>query len=151
MANTTIRNAARGVIVRDEKILLIEYQDENNRHYNIPGGGVKFGESLRATVQREVLEETCIIAEVHDLLFVYEHLIPDHNDPHSLSFFFRCSVASDAVAQMPATPDLHQTAVKWLPLADFVDALLYPHVNQQILDAFSQPPRNIFVETIPMR
>ena len=151
MQKASIRLTARGVIVRNAAILLVEYLDENGLHYNIPGGGVEFGEPLRTAVQREVMEETCVSATAHDLLFVYEHVTPQSPNAHSVSCFFRCTLAPDAIAKMPLKPDLHQTGVKWIPLTEFADILLYPHVNQHILDALSNTRLDNFIETIPLR
>ena len=41
-----IRLATRAVIVRDDAILLVAFDDENGFHYNLPGGGIEPGETL---------------------------------------------------------------------------------------------------------
>lgn len=55
----TIRHACRGIIVKNDKILLCyeKYEDQ----YLIPGGGVENNESLIECCKREILEETGII------------------------------------------------------------------------------------------
>ncbi len=53
-----VRHAARGIIIKDNKILL-SYEEKNNQ-YLIPGGGVEKDESLVECCEREVLEETGI-------------------------------------------------------------------------------------------
>lgn len=49
------RTAARGVIPRDGRLLMI-HTDRGD--YKFPGGGVEPGESLEAALGRELLEET---------------------------------------------------------------------------------------------
>ncbi len=49
------RTAARGVILREGKLLMI-HTDRGD--YKFPGGGVEPGESLEAALRRELLEET---------------------------------------------------------------------------------------------
>lgn len=155
MAQSRIRIAARGVVVRDEKILLVEYRGNEPLHYNLPGGGVEYGETLQQAVQRELVEETCVSCEVQDLLFVYEHMTVTHDDKHSVNFFFRCQIADDANPCMPAKPDIYdhvyQSAIVWFPLSEFADAPLYPHVNQHILDGLQNPTPTHIIETIPLR
>jgi len=49
------RTAARGVILRDGKLLMV-HTDAGD--YKFPGGGVEPGETLEAALARELLEET---------------------------------------------------------------------------------------------
>lgn len=155
MANSGIRVAARGVIVRNQSILLVEYQGKNDLHYSLPGGRVEYGETLQQTVQREVLEETCVSAKVNNLLFVYEQMTVAYNDLHSLNFFFGASIETDAVPCMPAKPDVYphvvQSAVVWMPLSDFPETPLHPPVNQYILKALENPSPIHLIETISSR
>lgn len=146
-----IRLSARGVVVRDEQILMVQYIDENGLHYNIPGGGVRFGEAMRDTVRREVKEETMLDVTVGDLLFTYEHIQPEEhiNQWHTVNFFFHCEPVDGSEAKFPANPDPDETAVIWMPFEEFRECLLYPMVNDQILNALSQEP-STFIETIPI-
>ncbi|MCI0710683.1 MAG: NUDIX domain-containing protein [Chloroflexi bacterium] len=146
-----IRLSARGVVVRDERILMVQYIDESGLHYNLPGGGVDFCEPMRDAVRREVKEETMLDVTVGDLLLTYEHIEPESqvNAWHSVSFFFRCEPVDGSTASLPPNPDPNETAVVWMPYDEFRQCLLYPMVNDHILQAlkrkFSQ-----FIETIPI-
>jgi hypothetical protein len=66
--NPHIRIGVRGLIVKHDAVLLIEFDDENGLHYNLPGGGVQPGESLVEALQREAKEEACIEIEIGRLL-----------------------------------------------------------------------------------
>jgi ADP-ribose pyrophosphatase YjhB (NUDIX family) len=48
-----IRLNVAAVIARDDKILLVEFNDETGPHYNLPGGGVEFGESVYEALRTE--------------------------------------------------------------------------------------------------
>jgi len=52
--------SARGIIIKDNKVLLIYREKAGDIYYSIPGGKVEEGEKLEETVVREVLEETSI-------------------------------------------------------------------------------------------
>jgi len=54
------RHTARGIVVRDGQILLMERWRPGMHYFSIPGGGIEPGETSRQTVVREILEETTV-------------------------------------------------------------------------------------------
>ncbi len=66
------RTAARGVVLREGKILMV-HTDRGD--YKFPGGGVEPGESLEAALKRELLEETGreLLGEPEYVAVVHEH------------------------------------------------------------------------------
>ena len=146
-----IRLTARGVVVHDERILMVQYIDESGPHYNLPGGGVDFCEPIRDAVKREVREETMLDITVGEALFTYEHIQPEPhiNHWHTINFFFRCEPVDGSIVSLPPNPDPNETAVVWMPFDEFRECLLYPIVNDQILQALQQKP-SLFIETIPI-
>ena len=52
------RIAAGGIVIKDEKILLVRYRDGNGTYLVAPGGAIEDGESLACAAEREVEEET---------------------------------------------------------------------------------------------
>lgn len=55
MAKTVTRNAVRGIILRDDQVLMVH--SLVNGDFKFPGGGVQDGEEHSTTLQRELLEE----------------------------------------------------------------------------------------------
>lgn len=125
-----IRVGVKGAIVRDGAILLIEYDDASGLHFNLPGGGVELGESLREAMRREVLEETAAEVEVGRLLMLREYE-PARADERwgpvqKLTIVFECSLVAGSEPRMPERPDPHQTAVRWIPLDELAGVPLLP-------------------------
>lgn len=132
--SASIRVGAKAVIIEDEHILLVEYDDHAGLHYNLPGGGTKLGESIREGLKREILEETCAEAEVGDLLFIHEYE-PGRNKhwggpQQKVYFFFTCTLTTRP--KMPDTPDPNQTGVKWINLAELGNVELLPFITPHI-------------------
>lgn len=91
-----IRIKAGAVIIENDSILLIEFNDENGIHYNLPAGGTEPGETVIEAVGREAKEEASVDVEVGPLAFAYEYA-PHLNDnkygtTHSLHLMFECKI-----------------------------------------------------------
>ena len=71
--DTHIRVSTKALILRDNAILLVEYDDESGLHYNMPGGGVEPDETLEEALKREVQEETCAEVEIGRPLIITEY------------------------------------------------------------------------------
>jgi 8-oxo-dGTP diphosphatase len=95
MTQNSIRVRACLAIIQEGKILLVPHYDtaEGPVQWNLPGGKVEFGESLKQAALREVLEETGLNAEVMELLDVSEVLLPDM-PWHSITITFLGQVVS---------------------------------------------------------
>lgn len=60
--------------------------------WEIPGGGVEFGETLEGAIKREIKEEHGIDIEVIELLDVCSHIIPDEHQ-HWVSPTYICKIS----------------------------------------------------------
>lgn len=58
------RHTARGIVVHDGQLLLMERWRPGMHYFSIPGGGIKEGETPKQTVAREIHEETSVIVKV---------------------------------------------------------------------------------------
>ncbi|TYS68295.1 NUDIX domain-containing protein [Sutcliffiella horikoshii] len=141
-----MRVRAGALIIQDAFILLIEFNDENGLHYNLPAGGTEPGETVKEAVKREAKEEASIDVEVGTLAFVYEYAPHLNNnkygDTHSLGLMFECNIKEDCIPGMPAKPDPNQTGVKWIPLTELDKVILYPNIREHIHD-YVENRRNI--------
>jgi 8-oxo-dGTP pyrophosphatase MutT (NUDIX family) len=67
------RHTSRGIIIHDNKILLIERWRGSLHYFSIPGGGIEAGETEQQTVIREVAEETGCTVALQRKLYVLHH------------------------------------------------------------------------------
>ncbi|KAF0819941.1 MULTISPECIES: NUDIX domain-containing protein [unclassified Cytobacillus] len=141
-----IRVRAGAVIIENNSILLIEFQDEKGLHFNLPAGGVEPQESVIDAVIREVKEEASVDVRVGPLAFVYEYA-PHLNEfsygqIHSLDLMFECQLIEGSMPKMPSAPDPNQTGVRWVPLSTLANIVLYPNMKAHILEYINNK-RNI--------
>ncbi len=88
MSDKKPRVTSAVLVVHDGKCLLAERNKENYKGYwVIPGGGVKFGETIQDAAIREIKEETNLDVEIIKLIG-YKEIINVSGDYHSIVFFY---------------------------------------------------------------
>lgn len=91
-AEISIRRVnVRGIIYRDGKILAVRHKDENGGpadYYAIPGGGVDPYEPLVQAMERELMEETSVKANIGRILFIQQYRTVRKGFDEELEFFF---------------------------------------------------------------
>jgi len=141
-----IRNAARALIVRDDRILLLRKQGySDGERFALPGGGQDPGETLRQALLRECEEEIGARVVVHDLIHVADYFKVRDTDPpstrHLVEFLFHCGVPDDYTPMNGAHPDKHQVEVVWAQLDALPDMPLFPRSLAVFLgQRFTTPP-----------
>lgn len=132
-----IRVRPTALIIQDDKVLLIEYEDKFGIHYNLPGGGAEEGETLIEGVKRELLEEAMADVEVGPIAFVYE-VAPHHQsgdytlDFHGINIIFHCTLKEGSEPRLPDKVDANQTAVRWVSIHELDSIVLYPNIRNHI-------------------
>lgn len=59
-----------GVLIEDEKILLVKQKVNDKRNWSLPGGKLERGETLEQGIIREMKEETGLDVAVEKLLYI---------------------------------------------------------------------------------
>lgn len=124
-------------IVQNERGELLLIHKTDNDKWALPGGGHDPGESITATVVREVKEETGYDVEVETLTGTYtnpRHVMAydDGEVRQQFSLAFRARVIG---GERRTSSESDQ--VEWVALADLDGLTMHPSMRQRIDDALS--------------
>ncbi|MEJ1354686.1 MAG: NUDIX domain-containing protein [Candidatus Sedimenticola sp. (ex Thyasira tokunagai)] len=126
-----IRNAARALIVRRGKILLLRKEGGGRgERFALPGGAQNTGETLKAALDRECREEIGTSVDIGDLIHVVDYFkLRDTQPPtkrHLVEFLFQCAIPDDYSPHSGYHPDKHQVGVLWIDLHLLAGLPLFP-------------------------
>lgn len=118
------RIAARGIILKEHKILLMytKYYDD----YSIPGGGVDSEEALIEGLQRELSEETGaqeieVISEYGYIDEYRPYYKEDYDLMHMISYLYVCDVKGDLQeAQLEDYEVANGMKAKWVDIDEAI-------------------------------
>ena len=117
-----IETIARGVCVRDGKILLCRAKGGSTTY--LPGGHIEFGETGRKALVREMAEETGLEVETGRFMGVVENSFLQHGKPHAeINLVYEMTLV-DADAAVSAKEDWIEFL--WCPLSELEGAMLLP-------------------------
>lgn len=149
----TIRNAAKALIQRGDRILVTENTDDNGLWYILPGGGVEPGkETLLDALKRECQEEIGAAVTVEGLQFVREYIADNHEyfsswtkGCHLIDFIFRCSVEEGYDASSAPNGDSIQVGVKWMSIDELKNLRFYPRTLLDYLRPSGPEPPPVYL------
>ena len=110
-----------GLCRHGDRLLLVRHRAllHEGSFWEMPGGGVEFGESLAEAVAREFREETGLVVRVGELLFVSELLRPPL---HAVELFFEVFPETHD-AKLGHDPELEDSTLQELAW------LTWPEIN----------------------
>ncbi|MFO7592728.1 MAG: NUDIX hydrolase [Pseudomonadota bacterium] len=125
------------IVLHQDRVLLVQRgRQPGQGQWAIPGGKVCAGESLHAAAEREVLEETGICIEVHELAWHFEYI--EHDESGALQYhyvvldFFGRYLGGEAVAGDDAA------AVEWVPFSQLAGRVLHEATKKALRALFPE-------------
>ena len=138
-----IRNAAKALIIKDDKMLAIKISDGKEEWYIMPGGGQDVEELLPETVCREVAEELGIRVEVKDLAFVIEGVHGENF--HRVDLVFLCEYKG-IIENATLQSDTNQVGYDWLDIKRLNMTPLYPSkLRRQIMNLYEGKEYQVYL------
>lgn len=125
MANRHLRKRATAVIIREGKVLLVKHRGQ--RHFSLPGGGIKAGESVLATTARELYKELKL--EANNIRRLDKCDFNTAATRHHI-----CLVDADGE---PVRRKLEVAKFIWWDMKEHIP--LFPHVKETLRKVLSNP------------
>ena len=107
------RIAVRGLILSEDKLLLVNAYRGRGDLWTAPGGGVEAHASLPDNLIREVHEETGLTVSVGALALVNEFHDPDGSF-HQIDLYFWCQIEAGSVNDAWRDPEGIVTERRWV-------------------------------------
>ena len=127
-----------GFLGVDGKVLMVQQGRGDERYWLLPGGGVRFGESLAQALIRETQEELGLRVAVGPLLAIVESISPQPEyEKHVVHLIFDVSAAPEA----DLTP--HDAAVlgaRFLTQTEILAADIRPPISEFLTACLIERP-----------
>lgn len=121
-----------GILIENDKILLIQHYKNNKKYWLIPGGGNDWGETAKEALIREYKEETNMDIEVDEFLFFSETISPDKKR-HVLNLFYKIhrNNKNDSIIKLGEEAVL--TDLKFVTKEELETMTIYPNIKENLL------------------
>ncbi|HBS48410.1 TPA: hypothetical protein DEO28_00155 [Candidatus Dependentiae bacterium] len=129
MENLYQRIAASGVIIKDDKVLLVRYKSKNDGWLVGPGGGVEMEEDIKAALIREVQEETGVNVTPSKILFIEDLLSKKYR---VIKIWFLCEFISGELVDTKEALIEGITEVSWFSKEDIENEIVFPKILKEI-------------------
>lgn len=126
-----IRIRVAAIICQEGRILLVRHVKDENAYWLLPGGGVDYGESMGAALERELREETGLEIAVGDVVFVSDS-VPSDRHRHMVQICFQATVVGGELA---CTPDHRLVGAEFVPIDDLATLTIYPDIRDVLIEA----------------
>ncbi|MBP6126433.1 MAG: NUDIX domain-containing protein [Leptotrichiaceae bacterium] len=135
----TLRPRVRvaGILIENNKILLIEHLKKNKKYWLVPGGGVDWGESTAEALIREYKEETNLDITVEKFLFLSETIAPDKKK-HVINLYFQIKIIKNSIYNMKLGDERNLTDLKFITKEEIENIKLYPNIKTQLIHLLNE-------------
>lgn len=126
-----------GILIEDDKILLIEHLKKDKRYWLVPGGGVDWGESTAEALIREYKEETNLDISVEKFLFLSETIAPD-KQKHVINLYFQIKVLKNSIENMQLGDEKNLIDLRFITKNEIENIKLYPNIKTQLIQLLNK-------------
>ena len=121
-----------GILIEDNKILLIQHHKNDKKYWLIPGGGNDWGETTKEALIREYKEETNMDIEVDEFLFFSETISPDKKR-HVLNLFYKIHRNNKNNSIIKLGEEAVLTDLKFVTKEELETMTIYPNIKENLL------------------
>ena len=130
------RDSSRGVLLKEDKVLLAQHERDDRLYWVLPGGHVERGERLDEALRREFVEEGGIAVDVGPPMALFEY-IPPGGSRHVVSLCFRVENAGSS-GGLKQAPQGHLRRLKFFSKPELAQETFLPsspELTEVIFDA----------------
>lgn len=109
--NLTLYRIVSGIVLKNNKILIVKNKNDDKYLWSLPGGLVEQGETLQEAIYRELNEEVGLIVNHLEIAYVHESFIESYS-AHSLVTAFEVKTTNTVTSIRD--PDGEVVGVKWI-------------------------------------
>ena len=124
-----VRIRVCGILIEQDKLLLIAHKKNNEIYWLLPGGGVDYGEGLRDALCREFLEELNVSIDVDELALVADSIDPV-GSRHVVNLCFACRYRS---GEYRLGDDERLNNFRFFTENEIRDITIYPPINEDLV------------------
>ncbi len=84
-----VRVRPTGILVEDNRILIVKQYVTDNRSWSLPGGKLEAGETIEQCLIREMKEETGLDISIKELAYITDRILTAHLHIVHMSFLIR--------------------------------------------------------------
>lgn len=117
------------VILKDNKILLLQHYKNGKKYWLLPGGGLQYGETIENCAIRELKEETNLDIKLNKLLLISESIPPDKHR-HIVNLYFQAIIISGKL-KLGAEKPLND--IRFFELSELNELIFYPNIKKELL------------------
>ncbi|KFM99979.1 NUDIX domain-containing protein [Bacillus clarus] len=127
------RAKAFGILLHNERVLVQEYNIDNEQYYRPLGGSIEFGEKSTSTVVREFKEELGIQVNITAYLGCLENIFSVNDEiAHEIIQLYTLHFLDTSlytIDMIPLQDEQTKSYAKWIPITAFFqdEKILYPN------------------------
>ncbi|MGQ9842880.1 MAG: NUDIX domain-containing protein [Spirochaetota bacterium] len=140
LSHKKIRIRVAGLVVDEDKILMIAHKKGDEIYWLLPGGGVEYQESLDEALKREFLEELGLSVAVCDIALIADSIEPN-GKRHIVNIVFWCKLINQSI-RLGNEKILYDFSYKHVN--EVADIIMYPPLNEYIIQLLQNKNERIY-------